>query len=129
MRQSPWSRTLRLVLSRGLAALVLAPVVAFGLLTAFSSATGGTASASGAVIAKSYSGGIMMAANPSGGYWTVTPAGALTPHGGAPVLGSPAASNMLLAKPIVGMTATSDGNGYWLVASDGGVFSYGDATF
>ncbi len=27
------------------------------------------------------------------------------------------------------MTATPDGNGYWLVASDGGVFSYGDATF
>jgi len=27
------------------------------------------------------------------------------------------------------MTATPDGKGYWLVASDGGVFAYGDATF
>ena len=34
-----------------------------------------------------------------------------------------------LNKPIVGMAATPDGGGYWLVASDGGVFSYGDAAF
>ena len=27
------------------------------------------------------------------------------------------------------MSGTPDGNGYWLVASDGGVFTYGDATF
>jgi hypothetical protein len=27
------------------------------------------------------------------------------------------------------MATTADGKGYWLVASDGGVFSYGDATF
>jgi N-acetylmuramoyl-L-alanine amidase len=31
--------------------------------------------------------------------------------------------------PIVGMAATQDGAGYWLVASDGGVFSNGDAHF
>ncbi len=30
---------------------------------------------------------------------------------------------------VVGMAATPDGNGYWLVASDGGVFAYGDAAF
>ena len=29
----------------------------------------------------------------------------------------------------VGMTPTPDGKGYWLVGSDGGIFSYGDATF
>ena len=36
-----------------------------------------------------------------------------------------------LNQPIVGMTATSesDDNGYWMVASDGGVFSFGDARF
>jgi Bacterial Ig-like domain (group 1) len=34
-----------------------------------------------------------------------------------------------LNKPIMGMAATPDGKGYWLVASDGGIFSYGDATF
>ena len=27
------------------------------------------------------------------------------------------------------MTATPDGGGYWLVASDGGIFSFGDAKF
>jgi hypothetical protein len=27
------------------------------------------------------------------------------------------------------MAATPDGIGYWLVASDGGIFSYGDAPF
>jgi hypothetical protein len=27
------------------------------------------------------------------------------------------------------MAATVDGNGYWLVGSDGGVFSFGDALF
>jgi len=34
-----------------------------------------------------------------------------------------------LNKPIVGMAATPDGKGYWLVASDGGIFSFGDAAF
>ena len=32
-------------------------------------------------------------------------------------------------QPIVSMTATPGGHGYWLVASDGGVFSFGDAPF
>ena len=31
--------------------------------------------------------------------------------------------------PIVGMTSTPDGGGYWLVAKDGGVFAFGDAQF
>ncbi|HVA44735.1 MAG TPA: hypothetical protein VNF50_14730, partial [Acidimicrobiales bacterium] len=34
-----------------------------------------------------------------------------------------------LAGPIVGMAATPDGKGYWLVGADGGVFSFGDAGF
>ena len=55
--------------------------------------------------------------------------GAVTPHGGAPTFGSPALSGISLTQPIVGMAATADGQGYWLVASDGGVFSYGDAKF
>jgi len=29
----------------------------------------------------------------------------------------------------VGIAATPDGGGYWLVASDGGVFAFGDASF
>jgi hypothetical protein len=31
--------------------------------------------------------------------------------------------------PIVGVTAAPDGNGYWEVAADGGIFAYGDARF
>ena len=34
-----------------------------------------------------------------------------------------------LNKPMVGMASTPDGKGYWLVAADGGVFSFGDAQF
>ena len=37
--------------------------------------------------------------------------------------------NLRLTQPIVGMAATPDGRGYWLVASDGGVFAFGDAPF
>ena len=39
----------------------------------------------------------------------------------------PAASTS--TSPIVGMAATPDGGGYWLVAADGGIFSFGDAHF
>jgi predicted lipoprotein with Yx(FWY)xxD motif len=35
----------------------------------------------------------------------------------------------VLNKPVVGMAPTADGKGYWLVASDGGIFSFGDAVF
>jgi len=31
--------------------------------------------------------------------------------------------------PVVGMAPTPDGGGYWLVASDGGIFAFGDAGF
>jgi len=34
-----------------------------------------------------------------------------------------------LNQPIVGMAPTPSGGGYWMVASDGGIFSFGDAQF
>ncbi|HVB92931.1 MAG TPA: polysaccharide deacetylase family protein [Acidimicrobiales bacterium] len=34
-----------------------------------------------------------------------------------------------LAAPVVGMASTPSGQGYWLVASDGGMFAFGDAQF
>lgn len=34
-----------------------------------------------------------------------------------------------LNAPIVGITPTPDGKGYWLIGADGGVFSFGDASF
>jgi hypothetical protein len=37
--------------------------------------------------------------------------------------------SIALNKPIVGMAATRDGGGYWLIAADGGVFNFGDALF
>jgi hypothetical protein len=76
-----------------------------------------------------YSGGRFMTADPTGGYWSTNWLGALSAHGGASLFGSPAQSGLKLAKPIVGIAATPDGLGYWLVGSDGGVFSYGNATF
>jgi hypothetical protein len=41
----------------------------------------------------------------------------------------PGMNGQPLAAPIVGIDATPDIKGYWLVASDGGVFSFGDARF
>jgi uncharacterized protein YkwD len=46
---------------------------------------------------------------------------------GTRYLGS--AKDLGLRQPIVGMAATPTGRGYWLVAADGGVFSFGDARF
>jgi hypothetical protein len=34
-----------------------------------------------------------------------------------------------LDQPIVGIAPTPDGKGYWEVASDGGLFAFGDAQF
>ena len=34
-----------------------------------------------------------------------------------------------LNQPIVGMASTPSGDGYWLVARDGGVYAFGDAPF
>jgi peptidoglycan-N-acetylglucosamine deacetylase len=45
--------------------------------------------------------------------------------GNAPAPGPPVTSN----QPFVGAAATPDGGGYWEVASDGGIFSFGDAAF
>ncbi len=39
------------------------------------------------------------------------------------------ADALVVDRPIVAMAATPDGGGYWEVASDGGIFSFGDAGF
>jgi hypothetical protein len=47
---------------------------------------------------------------------------------GGPVFdGSPYGSH--LNQPVVGIAATPDNGGYWVVAADGGIFTYGDAGF
>ena len=53
-------------------------------------------------------------------------AGAVFAYGGAPYMGGVSGP---INRPVVGMASTIDGHGYWIVASDGGVFSYGDAHF
>ncbi len=59
------------------------------------------------------------------GWWPPTAASSasVTPASSGSMGGKP------LNQPVVGMAATPDGRGYWLVASDGGVFSFGDAGF
>ena len=37
------------------------------------------------------------------------------------------ANSQTLNRPVVGMAATASGNGYWLAASDGGIFAFGDS--
>ncbi len=113
----------RLMLARAVSLLALVCAVGSGL------AVEPSTDASAAARTAGYSGGQMMAADPNGGYWTVGVTGAMTPHGGALSWGSPALSGLTLARPIVGMAPTPDGGGYWLVASDGGIFSFGDAGF
>src|SRR5262245_11555894 len=39
------------------------------------------------------------------------------------------ARDLDLVQPAVGIASSATGNGYWLVAGDGGIFSYGDAPF
>jgi len=53
-------------------------------------------------------------------------AGAPMAFGDAPSLGG--APSVVAAREI-GMAATPDGQGYWIVGSDGGIYSFGDAGF
>jgi hypothetical protein len=73
-----------------------------------------------------------------GGYWLVASDGGIFAFGNAGFYGSipgsglnPAGSGLprSLDAPIVGMVPSSDGGGYFMVASDGGVFAFGDARF
>jgi hypothetical protein len=66
------------------------------------------------------------AAAPGDGQWMVTATGTVLAVD-APHLGDLA--GMALRAPIVGMAAAPSGVGYWLVASDGGVFAFGSAPF
>jgi hypothetical protein len=67
------------------------------------------------------------AANP--GLLVATAEGAVSALGSAKSFGSPAQSGLTLAAPIVSMASTPDRSGYWLLGGDGGVFTYGDASF
>jgi hypothetical protein len=47
----------------------------------------------------------------------------------APLYGSLPGLGVVPRAPIIGITATPDRKGYWLVGADGGVFAFGDAGF
>jgi len=47
----------------------------------------------------------------------------------SPFFGSLPSIGVSPAAPIVGITATPDGGGYWLLGADGGLFAFGDARF
>jgi hypothetical protein len=73
-----------------------------------------------------------------GGYWLVASDGGIFAFGDASFFGSipgmglaPAGTvgGTHLNAPIVGMVPSFDGGGYFMVASDGGVFAFGDAAF
>jgi hypothetical protein len=81
--------------------------------------------------------GITPTAN-DGGYWLVASDGGIFSFGNAGYYGSipglgfaPAGSTNPKRRnaPIVGMVPSADGAGYFMVASDGGVFAFGDAKF
>ena len=72
------------------------------------------------------------------GYWLDASDGGIFAFGDSGFYGSlpglglhPAGSGQpnSLAAPIVGMVPSADGGGYFMVASDGGVFAFGDARF
>ncbi len=78
-----------------------------------------------------------MAATPNGGgYWMVAADGGVFDFGNAGFYGSTYTDGLTglsgahpLNKPVVGITATPGGHGYWMVAADGGVFNFGSAPF
>ena len=81
--------------------------------------------------------GIVPTAN-HGGYWLDASDGGIFAYGNTQFYGSipglglhPAGSGLpdSLNAPIVGMVPSIDDNGYFMVASDGGVFAFGDAHF
>jgi L-ascorbate metabolism protein UlaG (beta-lactamase superfamily) len=72
------------------------------------------------------------------GYWLVAADGGVFSFGDAGYFGSVPGSGLEpadvaggphLSAPIVGMASSTDGKGYFMVAADGGVFAFGDATY
>jgi hypothetical protein len=74
------------------------------------------------------------------GYWLASSDGSVTSFGAAVThavssalphqqASHQATAHLTLNSPVVGIAATADKRGYWLVGGDGGIFAYGDAPF
>ncbi len=64
--------------------------------------------------------------------WVLDANGAVTgesDYSGPPAYNLGDMAGQHLNQPMVGMSPTADGNGYWLVAADGGIFAFGNAPF
>jgi hypothetical protein len=59
------------------------------------------------------------------GFWVVAPDGRTVAFNGAPAV----AHRAPLRSPIAGVAGSAQGGGFWAYAADGGVFTFGDATF
>jgi hypothetical protein len=78
--------------------------------------------------------GIVVNPDANGGYWTANNNGVvgffpLSPADYSKDFYGPGTPIRGLVAPVVGISTTSMGNGYWLVAADGGIFSFGSAQF
>ncbi len=104
--------TVRRWIERSAFGLAMTTLLAVGaVLPVGSPATAATAHASGTEAATDF--------------WLATPSGTMLSFG-LPSYGSAPGP---LNRPIVAAAVTPDRRGYWMVASDGGVFSFGDARF
>jgi hypothetical protein len=84
------------------------------------------------IVATAAHNGYWLDASDGGVFAFPTGSGGLPFYGSIPGLGlHPAGSGLpnSLVAPIVGMVPSADNAGYFMVASDGGVFAFGDATF
>ena len=69
---------------------------------------------------------VALAVPPVGGYLVVDSAGRIRPFG---VAAEGDLAGRTLGAPVTGAAGITSGTGYWMVAADGGLFSFGDATF
>ncbi len=69
---------------------------------------------------------LVSAVSATGRIWVASSDGHVTSPNGSPVYGQLSTAP---SSPIVAAASTPDGNGYWLVGADGGVFAFGDAAF
>ncbi|MCY0878796.1 MAG: glycosyl hydrolase family 18 protein [Firmicutes bacterium] len=62
------------------------------------------------------------------GYYTLTPQGAVTAHGPVATYGDLTSLGAAATSPAVQMVMTANGQGYWILAQNGSIYNFGDAT-